>query len=159
MGTSIEPDRAPSEWAQFLREVVDRPGWSVARLSRETALPDGKPRVSKATIFRYLADAVPNISTTRVRLLAEAAGVSVEDAVKAAASLLNDDEPQDEEETHGLPPKDPIVLAILEGPFTPEFRQRLLRYEAARRTERLKEIQETAEEWGRRNQEGDDGVD
>jgi hypothetical protein len=140
--------------------MVDRPGWSVARLSRETAPSDGKPRISKATIFRYIADAVDNISTARVRLLAEAGDVSVEDALKAAASLLTDEELPDEDETYGLSPKDPIVRAILDGPFTPEFRDRLLRYESSRREDRLKEIQETAQEWGRRGtQEGNDGVD
>jgi len=152
--------RPASEWVKYLRRIVDRPGWSVARLSRETAGPDGKPRVSKSTLFRHLGGEVTRISAALVKLIAEAAGDEPENALRAAGDLLSDED-ADDDRLHGLDPKDPIVKAILTGPFDDEFRDRLLRAEVTRRQQRMDEIQMAADLYRRRDEEdqGGDGVD
>lgn len=145
---------ADTPWARFLRSTVDRPGWTVARLSRETAGSDGKPRVSKATIFRMLNGSTKKISTSSVRILAEAAGVEIDTALRAASSQLVRDDEAPEDWPYGLDPKDPIVQAILSGPFDDDMQDRMLRYEVTRRQQRLEEIEITAQAY-RRNPDED----
>lgn len=78
---------ATNDWARFLREITSRDGWSVARLARESG-------IHRATIFRWLeGDEKPKrVTVHSVNMVADAAGVDRATALKAAGSILDDDD-------------------------------------------------------------------
>ena len=67
-------------WSDYLRRMVERPGWSVARLARESGL-------HRSAIFGWLADGAEGITIRSVYLIADALGVDREDALRAAGNL------------------------------------------------------------------------
>jgi transcriptional regulator with XRE-family HTH domain len=60
--------------------MVERPGWSVARLARESGL-------HRSAIFGWIADGAGGITIRSVYLIADALGVDREDALRAAGNL------------------------------------------------------------------------
>lgn len=76
-------DREPaSEWAAYLRDITDRPGWSVARLARDSGL-------HRSTLFRWLEGNTGKTVTLRsVQLIAKAAGDDLQTALRAAGGVL-----------------------------------------------------------------------
>lgn len=70
-----------STWARYLGAVTRRPGWSVARLARESG-------VHRSTIFRWLNGEVTGATVGSVLRIAAAAGDEPDEALRAAADLL-----------------------------------------------------------------------
>src|SRR4051812_43937066 len=54
---------AGDAWSAYLRRMVDRPGWSVARLARESGL-------HRSAIFKWLAEGAEGITLRSVYLIA-----------------------------------------------------------------------------------------
>jgi transcriptional regulator with XRE-family HTH domain len=70
-----------STWARYLGAATRRPGWSVARLARESG-------VHRSTIFRWLNGEVTGATVTSVLRIAGAVGDDPDEALRAAADLL-----------------------------------------------------------------------
>lgn len=68
------------EWSAYLRRMTGRPGWSVARLARESDL-------SRSTIFRWIAEGAEGITIQSVYLVADALGDDRAAALRAAGNL------------------------------------------------------------------------
>lgn len=86
-GSEGEP---PNTWADYLRELVSRPGWSVARLARESG-------IHRSTIFRWMEGGEAKTITVRsVKLIAAAAGADVDTALRAAGAVLDPEEPDND---------------------------------------------------------------
>ena len=66
-------------WAGYLRRMTDRPGWSVARLARESG-------IHRATIFRWIAGK-GGATVTSVRQIAEVLGDEPANALRAAGNM------------------------------------------------------------------------
>ena len=80
--------------------MTDRPGWSVARLARESG-------VHRATIFKWLGTK-GGVTMTSVRALAAAVGDDPENAMRAAAGKLAASQSMEDDQiaeilTSGLP--------------------------------------------------------
>lgn len=85
-GSESEP---LNTWADYLRELTTRPGWSVARLAREAG-------IHRSTIFRWMEGGEAKAVTVRsVKLIARAAGQDVDAALRAAGAVLDPEEPDD----------------------------------------------------------------
>lgn len=65
-------------WAEYLRRWANRPGWSVARLARESG-------IHRATIFRWIAGD-GGATVANVRAIAEAVGDDPANALRAAGN-------------------------------------------------------------------------
>lgn len=74
-------------WAGYLRRMTDRPGWSVARLARESGIHRG-------TIFKWIKGD-RGITVANVVAVAQALGDDPVNALKAAAAV-GDEPPRDE---------------------------------------------------------------
>lgn len=68
-------------WAALLRDITTRPDWSVARLAREANL-------HRSTIFRWLNGEISNLTIDSIRLIVDAAGIDMWDALRAVATLV-----------------------------------------------------------------------
>lgn len=92
MHVSNAGDEAPTtEWARYLKEATDRPGWSVARLAREA-------EVDRTTIFRWIKGGGDRITIESVRRIADAIGDDLDDALRAAGGLPPKEETAEEDE-------------------------------------------------------------
>lgn len=67
-------------WSEYLRRMTSRPGWSVARLARESGL-------HRSAIFGWIKDGAQGISIRSVYLIADALGDDRANALKAAGNL------------------------------------------------------------------------
>lgn len=80
---SVDAARQDSgAWGRYLSELTSRPGWSVARLARESG-------IHRSTIFRWISGEVRNVSTNSVRLIAKASGDDEKAALRAASEVLD----------------------------------------------------------------------
>jgi transcriptional regulator with XRE-family HTH domain len=79
-----------SHWGAYLRRMTSRPGWSVARLARESG-------IHRATIFDWMRGSGESVTIASVRAVAEALGDDLENALRAVASLETSPAPWDEE--------------------------------------------------------------
>jgi transcriptional regulator with XRE-family HTH domain len=79
-----------SHWGAYLRRMTSRPGWSVARLARESG-------IHRATIFDWIRGGGESVTIASVRAVAEALGDDLENALRAVASLEVGPVSQDEE--------------------------------------------------------------
>lgn len=97
----------PAEsWAEYLRRMTKRPGWSVARLARDSGIHRG-------TIFGWIkGDSGVNVDS--VRRIAAALGDDPANALRAAGGHA-DPSAQDEE-----------VALIMAAPVDNELKQRML---------------------------------
>lgn len=68
-------------WAGYIDALTRRPGWTVARLARES-------HTSRATIFRWKNGEVREVTTAKVRAIAEAVGDDPQAALRAASEAL-----------------------------------------------------------------------
>lgn len=66
-------------WAGYLRRMTDRPGWSVARLARESG-------IHRATIFKWMGGK-GGATVTSVRAIAKALGDDPANAIRAAGDM------------------------------------------------------------------------
>lgn len=77
------PEEPPTPWGRYVKALTDRPGWSVARLSRESGIERG-------TIFRWISGRLERVTVESVRLVAETSGDDIDRALRAAAGLTPD---------------------------------------------------------------------
>lgn len=79
--------RAPGRsWGRYLREIANRPGWSVARLAREAKL-------NRTTIFDWIRDGdADRVTIGSVLAVAAAVGDRPLDALRAAAGIAEVDD-------------------------------------------------------------------
>lgn len=91
MHVSNTDETPTTEWARYLKEATDRPGWSVARLAREA-------EVDRTTVFRWIKGGGGNITIESVRRIADAIGDDLEDALRAASGQPPRDLTSDEDE-------------------------------------------------------------
>lgn len=68
----------PNPWAALILELIARPGWSQQRLADAA-------EVDRATIRRWKIGESVNVSSQSIKLLAQAAGIPVDVAARAAA--------------------------------------------------------------------------
>lgn len=74
-------------WSAWLRRMTDRPGWSVARLSRESGL-------HRSAIFGWMKNGAEGITIRSVYLIADALDVDRAEALKAAGGLAEQRDPE-----------------------------------------------------------------
>jgi len=67
-------------WSAYLRRMTSRPGWSVARLARESGL-------HRSSIFNWIRDGAEAITIQSVYMIADALGDERANALKAAGNL------------------------------------------------------------------------
>jgi len=128
---------AVTDWMRYLRGIQQRPGWSVARLARES-----KGKIHKSTIFRMISGETQRVAVATVRLIADIVGDPYDVAMKAAAGSLADDgdtEPEDPR-LKGLDPHDPVVVRILDGSWD-EGMKHLMLDNLRRKREQQRELQ------------------
>jgi transcriptional regulator with XRE-family HTH domain len=84
-GVHVSDDKgeSPNTWALFLREHTSRPGWTIQRLADES-------NINRSTIFRWLKGDVKNLTMSSVRLVADALGVDMATALRAAGQLADE---------------------------------------------------------------------
>lgn len=99
--------RPPTPLMKYLKGIQDRPGWSIARVARESG-----GRISRATLFRMMTGETKRASIDSVRLVAAIVGDDP-DAVLAmvAGSLLEVD--AGDPRLEGLDPNDRVVRHIM----------------------------------------------
>ncbi len=114
-------------WAEYLRRMTERPGWSVARLARDS-------HIHRATIFKWMAGK-GGANVASVRAIAEALGDDPANALRAAGNI--DAAP---EET--MDPDLKLLMRRLADPDAPEAEKTAIR--AALRY--LAELAEKAEQ-------------
>lgn len=78
-------DGDSNPWATLIGRIVDRPGWSIARLARDSG-------VHRSTIFRWMNGDRRNLTLDSVRLVADAGGIDLMEALRAAAALVAPDQ-------------------------------------------------------------------
>lgn len=77
MGDASPP---PENWAGYLRRMTSRPGWSVARLARESG-------INRATIFGWIKG--DGVTVASVKQIAKALGDSEAHALAAAGGAAS----------------------------------------------------------------------
>lgn len=73
-------DGSVETWGAYIKRMVDRPGWSVARLAREAG-------IHRATIFGWIKDDTPSLTVASVRAIAQALGDDIDNALRAAGNV------------------------------------------------------------------------
>lgn len=86
-------------WGGYLRRMTDRPGWSVARLARDSG-------VHRGTIFKWLAGK-SGVNAASVRAIADALGDDPANAMRAATGNIEDHHHQDRDPEEDLVLSDP----------------------------------------------------
>lgn len=119
-------------WADYLRRMTERPGWSVARLARES-------NVHRATIFKWMAGK-GGANVTSVQAIARALGDDPGNAMRAAGNMGGT--PEDED------PDLQLLRRRLTDPNVPEAEKVSIRA-ALRYLAQLAEQTEQAERPGR----------
>lgn len=118
------------DWAGYLRRMTDRPGWSVARLARESG-------IHRATIFKWISGK-GGANVTSVRAIAEALGDDPANALRAAGNM--DGAPEE-----AVDPDLKLLMQRLADPDVPEAEKVAiksgLRY-LAKLAERAKEAEQ-----------------
>lgn len=79
-----------TEWGRYLKRMTSRPGWSVARLARESG-------IHRATIFEWMKGDSDSVTIGSVRAIAAALDDDLENALRAVASLVTPHGGRDEE--------------------------------------------------------------
>jgi len=70
-----DASKQPDDWASYLRRMTKRPGWSVARLARESG-------INRATIFGWMKG--DGVTVGSVKIVAQALGDDEGHALAAA---------------------------------------------------------------------------
>jgi transcriptional regulator with XRE-family HTH domain len=112
--------RPPTPLMKYLKSIQDRPGWSIARVARESG-----GRVSRATLFRIMTGETKRVSVDTVRLVAQIAGDDPDEVLAMAAgsiSVLSDRDTR----LDGLDPNDNVVRTILALDISAERKARML---------------------------------
>ncbi len=77
---------------RYLQELTSRPGWSGARLARESG-------INRSTIYRWLSGRVENVSSKSVRAIAKVAGDDPDRILLLAGEAVTVDDGGGETET------------------------------------------------------------
>ncbi len=93
-------------WARYLKRVTERPGWSVAKLARESGL-------NRSTLFRYMSEGSASVTMASVRAIAEAVGDPLNVVLRAAGNV---EEAADEE----------IRMVIADPSLSPAAKKKLI---------------------------------
>lgn len=80
----------PNDWGAYLKRMTARPGWSVARLARESG-------IHRATIFDWIKGGGESVTIASVRAVARALDDDLESALRAVANLESAPGSRDEE--------------------------------------------------------------
>lgn len=126
-------------WAAYLRRMTKRPGWSVAKLARESGIHRG-------TIFKWIGGEL-GVTVDSVLRVASALGDDANTALRAAANIgVGAGDLVDEE-----------VAVIMRAPVDDELKQRMLQRLRERRERdrqrRLEDFQEMLDELAARKNE------
>jgi len=114
-------------WATYLRRMTKRPGWSVARLARESG-------IHRATIFKWIGGE-PGATVDSVRRIALALGDDPDNAFRAAGNAGAAPSVEDQElALIDRAPVDDNLKAVM--------RQKLLERRERERQERLAYVQD-----------------
>lgn len=114
-----------SDWGAYLKRMTSRPGWSVARLARESG-------IHRATIFDWMRGGGESVTIASVRAVARALGDDLETALRAVASL-NASSPRDEE-------MDQIMSAPVDEDMKRRMITRLLELQEQDRQQRIQVV-------------------
>jgi transcriptional regulator with XRE-family HTH domain len=119
---------APGEtWASYLRRMTKRPGWSVAKLARDSG-------IHRATIFKWISGE-PGATVDSVRRIAQALGDDPENAFRAVRGAAIPSATADEE--LALIDRAPVDDALKDV-----MRQKLLERRERERLDRLAYLQD-----------------
>lgn len=114
-------------WTEYLDALVERPGWSVSRLAKESG-------VHRATIYRWLKGDIKNVTIESVRAIARGGQGSLAAALHAARAHTQaepvDAADDDDFEAH----------AIRESAISDDAKQDLLAHLANRRRQLAEEV-------------------
>lgn len=97
-----------SDWGRYLKRMTARPGWSVARLARESG-------IHRATIFDWIKGDGESVTIASVRAIAAALHDDLENALRAVANLISSPGTQDEE-----------MELILSAPVNRDIQKRMI---------------------------------
>jgi transcriptional regulator with XRE-family HTH domain len=81
--------QAREDWAGYLRRMTSRPGWSVARLARES-------NIHRGTIFKWISGK-GGVNVSSVTAIAQALGDDPANALRAAGAVAPEVDRTDEE--------------------------------------------------------------
>lgn len=130
----------PNAWAALLRDITSRPGWSVAKLARDSG-------IHRSTIFRWINGEMSNLTLDSIRLVAEAANIDIRDTLRAAATLIMQTSPTAAVDRRFVDPlsgevfTDPIEQALWDLRSLPEETRRgLVAYVRADRALRRRRV-------------------
>lgn len=121
------PDRAPEQdtwWMNYLKGIQRRPGWSVARIARES-----NSQLSLNTVKRMAQGSKRRVDVATVRLIATIVGDDPEEVVRnAVGSLIVEPAPAPPHDPRleGLDPNDTIVRHIMLIPVADDVRTAML---------------------------------
>lgn len=71
------------DWSGYLRRMTSRPGWTVARLARESG-------INRGTIFGYISRKKKGVTIATVRAIAQALGDDPTNALRAAGQVTGE---------------------------------------------------------------------
>lgn len=113
---------AAEDWPSYLKRMTSRPGWSVARLARESG-------IHRATIFGWIAGD-SGVMVANVIAVARALGDDPANALLAAGAA---ESPNADEDAN--------VRLIMEAPVTEDIRARMLARYRARLAEYRRQVE------------------
>lgn len=106
---SVSTAEYPNEWAKLIAEVLSRPDWDRARLINETGS-------NRNTIMRWLSGETFNVSTAKIRKVADATGIDYDIAVAAVLGAKQKQRAEDER----------AIRLINESKASDELKERLI---------------------------------
>lgn len=74
-------------WSAYLKRMTSRPGWTVARLSKES-------HIARSSIYKWITDGASAITIDSVYRVADALGDDRANALRAAGNLPTDHDPE-----------------------------------------------------------------
>lgn len=129
-----------SSWAQYVKSGTERPGWSVARLARESG-------IHRSTIFRWIKGDGGNVTVDSVRRIAEALGEDPDEALRAAGQLVASTPAGGSDEELEL-----IMRAPVDDQLKARMVEMLLKRREREREQRIADFQVLLEEAARRGE-------
>jgi transcriptional regulator with XRE-family HTH domain len=117
-------------WGRYLREIADRPGWTVARIARDAGL-------NRTTVFDWIRDGDGrSVTIGSVLAVAKAAGDPPLTALRAAADLADDTDPEIDDILMSTLPEQ-VKVDLIESILDRRRRESAARREDLRRMIRL----------------------
>jgi transcriptional regulator with XRE-family HTH domain len=93
----------PNDWARFIDELANRPGWTQARLATATG-------VHRNTLRRYVRGTSTNVTQEIVEAIAKGGGVDPRLALAAATGLQRQIEAEDQDDIRYIQENAPAEL-------------------------------------------------